>query len=131
MTRNRTYQEKENIKLYLRNIFKEYLNYEEKLKEQKIKWPLSTKYIPLSEEMLKAEREYMDYEERVFTALYNQEIEIKNSMCIMVGIGETQIELKDFLKSENILIENYNTEESQKEKMRRLENANKIGEVII
>jgi hypothetical protein len=131
VTKNRTYQEEENIKLYLRNILKEYLNYEEKLKEQKLKWPRSTKYIPTSEEILKAEKEYMEYEENVFTELSNLKIEIKSSMCIKVKVSETQIELKDFLKSENILIESYETEESQKEKMSRLENANKIGEVII
>ncbi len=128
------YQEIDNVKLYLRkNLLEDYLNEEEK-KILKGKYPKANRYILTSEKMSEIERDYMRYEENVFTILYCKEILIKkDDKGINVIIEEPKgifVELKEYLKSQNILIRDDNIK-SQEEKIKRLENANKIGEIIL
>ncbi len=126
-----TYQDREKLGLYFRSILKEYLNYEEKLEDQKKEWIRSTEYVPSSEEVMKSESKYMRYKEKALTEINNLKLIIKSSISIKVKVSETEeIELKDFLKSRNILFENFNDPNIQKEELERLENAHKIGEEI-
>ena len=68
------------------------------------------------------------------TILYCKEILIKkDDKRVSVIIEESKgifVELREYLKSQNILIRN-NSPKAQEEKIKRLENANKIGETIL
>jgi len=102
------YQEIDNIKLYLlKNLLEDYLSEEEK-KILKGKYPKANRYILTSEKMSEIEKDYMKYEEDVFTILYHKEILIKkDDKRISVIIEEPKgifVELKEYLKSQKILI---------------------------
>ncbi len=106
-----SYQDTESINLYLRNILKEHLNYQEKRKLQTTTYPLAIEYIPSSEEVIQNEREFGRYFERVFTALSDLDLTINGPENIKIRINNKyhhpqNIELKKFLEEENINIEN-------------------------
>jgi len=97
------YIEIDNIKLYLRkNILEDYLTGDEKRKIRG-RHPRADKYLLNSKELLKLERIYRIYEERVFTLLYGKELIIKKE-DIKIREENKEIELKAYLKSQNILI---------------------------
>lgn len=127
------YQEIDNIKLYLRkNLLENYLTEEEKEMLKK-KFPLAKRYILTSEDICEIERNYMQYEERVFISLCDKKVLIKkDGKGIVIFIEEPKevfkLELKKYIKQQNISIRP--SEQECNDKLIRLENANKIGEEI-
>ncbi|MEK6906763.1 MAG: hypothetical protein AABW81_04015 [Nanoarchaeota archaeon] len=128
------YQETDKLKLYLRkNLLENYLTEEEKEKLRR-NFPFAKRYILTSEEISKIERDYMKYEEKIFTSISNREILIKTDereiiILIEEPKGVFNLELKEYIKQQKISLR-LNQQETNDELI-RLENANKIAEEII